>query len=988
MIVVALIAAYQSGDRIAATVRSAAAIAGVTRVLVVDDASLDDTAEQARSAGAEVLCLPANRGKGGAVAAGVEASPDADVFLLLDADLQDTASATAALLPPLLDDEADMAIAVLPGAGGRGGFGVVRDLSSTGIRRACGYETRAPLSGQRAVRADVLRQLTDAERFGLEVAMTIDAVRSGARILEIDAEIEHRHMGRSWRGFVHRGRQGADIARALWPRLTSRRQRYVGLALVTLLVLVAMGVSSTRWQPTTEPLAATPDRVVVFGFAPHDFDDVGSAETPTLDRIRRDGAVGAMTIRTVSRRPSISEGYLTLGAGARLRVVTGASLALPVDAELEGGRVGDLVEAATGIAPIGEIAVIGAPATIRANQGVEVVSPPGALADALADVGIVTGIVGVADRPQTGSSTPSIDRPAALAMMSGALTVGVGSVDAETLLVEDPEAPFGVRSDPEAILSALDDALAEAGVVVVDPGDLSRAETFRNTTVPEAAEAARARALADTDALLGRVIDAVGPDTVVYVVSVAPRGGAFRLTPVYAIGAGVPEGSWITSPSTKRTGLSTLTDMTPTIVHALTGENPAGFPGNPLRFEDGPVDIDSLVRMDRETNIRERTYYAQAQLFLLAQALLYAIIAVIVSRHRPSPVARRLARWFVLATASYPVATFVVKAIPWATAHGVAWPSVLALVVSALIATVASRRRGHPLAGYDVVLGLTVLVIVADAATGAHLNVSSWLGYSLHSAGRFYGLPNSTFAVLGSATILLAAIWVHRAGRRREALACVAALFTVVVVASGVPLLGSNVGSILTFVPVFGLMLWALSGRQIRLKTLVVVGLGTASVLAVAAFIDLMRPEDARAHLGRFADQVLDEGIGPIVETYLRKQAANFRIFRVSIWTWMIPIVVGFVLAQLVWGRGWSRLLPLGSAVRIGAVTVVSAALLGFAANDSGPIVIALFLVYLLPFLALLALDPSRDRRAVLHGPAPQTDGRTRLATSGAADGR
>ena len=218
--VVALVPAYERADSVAATVDALRALAGVDEVVVVDDGSRDATAEP-RAAGARVVCLSANIGKGGAVAAGIAATPDADIYLLLDADIGATAGAARSLLGPVLADEADMTIAVLPSAGRRGGFGLVRNLSRWGIRRACGFVAAAPLSGQRAVRADLLRSLEPAARFGLEVGLTIDAVRQGARVLEVPVALEHRHTGRKLSGFAHRGRQGTDIVRALWPRLSS-----------------------------------------------------------------------------------------------------------------------------------------------------------------------------------------------------------------------------------------------------------------------------------------------------------------------------------------------------------------------------------------------------------------------------------------------------------------------------------------------------------------------------------------------------------------------------------------------------------------------------------------------------------------------------------------------------------------------------------------------------------------------------------------------
>lgn len=220
--IVAVVAARDRADTVGATVYALRSLTGVERVIVVDDGSADATATVAAAAGAVVVRLPDNRGKGAAVRAGIDASPAADVYLLVDADVGATALAAAALLPPVLAGDADMTIGVLPGAGGRGGFGLVRRLSGAGITRACGYRSRAPLSGQRAVRGPLLRSLDLASRFGLETALTIDAVRSGARVVEVDVVMEHRHTGRTLAGFAHRAGQGRDVVRALWPRLTAR----------------------------------------------------------------------------------------------------------------------------------------------------------------------------------------------------------------------------------------------------------------------------------------------------------------------------------------------------------------------------------------------------------------------------------------------------------------------------------------------------------------------------------------------------------------------------------------------------------------------------------------------------------------------------------------------------------------------------------------------------------------------------------------------
>ncbi len=85
--IVALIPGYNEGPRIGEVVRAAAAH---LPVLVVDDGSRDDTAAQARAAGASVIEQKPNQGKGAALRAGFRRAlaDGAEAVLTLDADGQ------------------------------------------------------------------------------------------------------------------------------------------------------------------------------------------------------------------------------------------------------------------------------------------------------------------------------------------------------------------------------------------------------------------------------------------------------------------------------------------------------------------------------------------------------------------------------------------------------------------------------------------------------------------------------------------------------------------------------------------------------------------------------------------------------------------------------------------------------------------------------------------------------------------------------------
>lgn len=952
MTTTAIVPAKDRADSIGATVAALRAVDGVDEVVVVDDGSRDATAELAEAAGATVVRLPRNRGKGGAVAAGRDAAPGADVYLLVDADLGDTAGLAAALLGPVLAGEADMTVAVLPSAGRKGGFGSVRRLAAEGIRRATGFEPRAPLSGQRAVRGELFRSLPLAARFGLETGLTIDALRAGARVVEVDVAMDHRHTGRRISGFRHRGNQGLDIVRALWPRLTSRPVR-VGLILLGFLAAsVGALVAGAGAEPDSVPSSVRASKVVVFGVPRLSWDDVSTGRMPNLDRLIDEGAVAATSVRTLSSRPNTTEAYATLGAGTRVAAEDLGGFAFDADSVLEGGTAAEALSRRTGRPAEGAVAVVGGPATRKLNAGRYLTSSPGALGDALHRAGRRTAVIGNADTGYPLGTRASLLRPAAVAMMDTGGSVDEGVVS-RNLLRPDAEAPFGYAANAREMLATFDDAIAAADVVLVDPGELDRAAEFTPLASVAVADDVRARALRETDDLLGDVVDRLPDGALLVVVSVVPPGPEWHLTPTVLHGDGVPHG-YLHSPSTRRAGVVTLTDVAPTILAALDADVPNGMIGHALRFRPGAVDVGRFRTLDRDAAYREGIYLPLTLTYIILQAVLYLLAIVVFGRLGGAGRAGRPLRAMVLGISAYPLATFVFRAIPNVADLGAGGIVVLVGIVVAIVA-LAGRAHRHPLSPLAWILGATVAVLALDVATGARLQTSSLLGYSLHTAARFTGLGNTAFATLAATTVLLGAIHVAYAPRRQEAVLAVACLYAFVVILDGAPSLGSDVGGILTLVPVFGLTLLVLSGRRVTTRALVTAAVVTVVALTFATGIDLLRPASTRTHLGRLVGDIGTDGFSALTTTASRKLAVNFRTYR-SPWSWTVVIIAVYMLYVLGWARGWRDLLPPRSALRAGVVGTLAAGLVGYAVNDSGVVVTAVVFVYLGPFLTLLAL--------------------------------
>ncbi len=220
--VVALVAARDEAARIGACVSALRGL--VDEVVVVDDASRDDTASIARRAGATVIRTGRRRGKGSALEGAIGRLGPADVWLFADGDLGATAARLGAVLEPVTSGDADLTIAVFPPTRS-GGFGLVKRATARAIRAITSRPAVEPLSGQRAISGTALDAVRPLARgFGVEAAMTVDAVRCGLRVEEIFVGgLDHRPTFRDLRGFAHRARQGVDILLALAPRALGLR---------------------------------------------------------------------------------------------------------------------------------------------------------------------------------------------------------------------------------------------------------------------------------------------------------------------------------------------------------------------------------------------------------------------------------------------------------------------------------------------------------------------------------------------------------------------------------------------------------------------------------------------------------------------------------------------------------------------------------------------------------------------------------------------
>jgi len=160
MKVAAIVPAYNEEARIAAVLQTLTHAAAVDEVIVVNDGSTDGTALAAQAIpGVQVVTLPRNKGKGGAMREGATRT-EADVLLFFDADLVGlTPRHVQDLLAPVCSGEATMSMGIFKG--GR----LWTDMA----------QFFAPaITGQRAIRRDVFLHIPNLETVGYGIELAIN----------------------------------------------------------------------------------------------------------------------------------------------------------------------------------------------------------------------------------------------------------------------------------------------------------------------------------------------------------------------------------------------------------------------------------------------------------------------------------------------------------------------------------------------------------------------------------------------------------------------------------------------------------------------------------------------------------------------------------------------------------------------------------------------------------------------------------------------
>ena len=678
--------------------------------------------------------------------------------------------------------------------------------------------------------------------------------------------------------------------------------------------------------------AADASPVVLIGTGGITWTDVSPEQTPALWSFLRDGSSAALSVRSVNTNTCPVDGWLSLSAGQRAAAPgPGGS---PERSKTDPCPPIPAVE--SGFVP-------GWNDYVRAAAAKKFDSRPGLFGEHLASNGTCVQAVGPGGGVGAALTSGAVPRYAAFA--------------------------------PEALTGAL----ASCPVTLVDVGSVRDPEEVAEGE--KAPATSRAEQVKAVDARIQQVLEAAPGGADIVVASLSDAGAQERLRLVAAKGPHYGSGT-LKSASTRQTGLVQAADLTVSLISAAGVEVPRELGGKPLHRVPADSNAESLA----QERLRALVDYDQAShevhslvppffnAVVYSQLAIYALVLVVWKRDFGSAETRtrllRTVRVVGVAAAAVPAATFLANLLPWwrFPVPMLAVVASVALFVTAISTIALLGPWGRSLLGPMAAVSASTMVVLAlDVMTGSRLQLSSLMGLQPVVGGRYYGMGNTTFALFGTATILLCIAVSDRFVRRGQpvlAAVVVAAVGLGAVFVDGAPFWGADGGGPPALLPGLAYLVLAILGVRMTWKRGAIIGGVTAGLFLLVAFLDSLRAPDSQSHLGRFFDSIINGGALDII---VRKGQQNLSIlfgnYKLAL---LVPVALVFVIYVLArptsWGsRALQRSFDSAPTLRPGLIALLVTLTIGFLINDSGVAIPANGALIAVPLIITVAVGTLLD---------------------------
>ncbi|HAG11963.1 MAG TPA: hypothetical protein DCK76_11465 [Desulfotomaculum sp.] len=718
-------------------------------------------------------------------------------------------------------------------------------------------------------------------------------------------------------------------------------------------------VSPGTGDGTARPLTSSPskqNKVVMVIVDRMVLEDLIDPSLTGFHKIIQNGAISLMNCNTAGNNLLSENTYATIGAGSHIIATGTSAMGLNAKEEQDNGPAGLEYYRRTG-RKVPPSAVVQLDITRFGQLNSELPYPavPGALGDCLHEAGLKTAVLGNSD------VTIGFRREVLSVAMDRYGMVDYGDVSASLLEKMDDRFPGGYSTNYARVLQEMDRLPGDTALTVIETGDLSRLEEFRNYVSDSVWAAERKRTMQRIDQFIGKALDRLDPDRdLLLIVTPTPGKGAGEendyLSAILAVGAGVREGV-LFSPTTKRQGILMNTDLAPTILGFLGLEKPEWMNGQILLYVKAENQLNKLVVMKKQLTL---TYDARSIFqkgYCVYQIGLLLVSLYFILTHRK---AARLLQPFLLSVMAVPLVYLLLAFLPQPS-----FP-VLTLELFLLTAWITCLawwfERRHNLGSFIFLSLATAGLLILDTAVGAPLQKTSIMSYDPIAGARFYGIGNEYMGVLMGSLIIGCTTLMSKFERYRKALLVMTGiifLITVYVLVS--PALGSKMGGAIVSVAALAVTFLLLCNVKFKLRTVIYLAVIIIGLVAVIPAIDLLRPAELQSHFGRNASLILSGGWQEIQNIIVRKTEMNLKLIRYTYWTRIF--IASLVSLALLFYR------PVGVMATIrkkrpdlykGFVGVVTASIVALIFNDAGIVAAATTMIFGAPPIVYLVLQEQK----------------------------
>ncbi len=707
--------------------------------------------------------------------------------------------------------------------------------------------------------------------------------------------------------------------------------------LTTLIVLISF--------ISTVSFASEKGKVILINMNRTSLEDMLSIDALNK-KLNKEGYIGLMNIRG-DRGTDDRRSYAAIGAGGK---VTMPSQSL-INFEEVNKDNGVAYKAETGHNPkkINDMTINYSLSENLENGSYG--SKLGSLGQTLADKKIKTSVIGNADKVNNGELLKN--RNIALMAMDNIGRVESGNVD--NINIKDNTMPYGMRTDYDKLKNETKKFYDDSEVVFIELGDTYRLDEYKNYLNDKTYKNMKNKIYKNIDSYLKEVFKTVNENDTVYIMSTFPSKKDYkeqkRLSPIIKFegsGKGV-----LRSATTRRDGVVGNIDIGVDILSKFGIENPQMVGKKLIKVEK--KDNIGFINHEFEKMVSMlgvRSTIVNTSVGIVAVAGVIATILLLFFRDKlpKKEMIFSILKEFLKLGILIPL-VFIVSPIFNFSTKGSITMGILGTLVAFYI--IGKKLFKDDIAYMGFFSILTIIVIVIDSMFGTHLMQNNIMSYDAIIGARYYGIGNEYEGITIGCAIFALSVLVNY---KKIPNWFVVVLALIILITSAYPSMGANVGGSISESVAYVLFILLIFDAKMDLKKYILLALVPVIIVFLFAALDIV--SKSQSHLSVFVNQIMVDGPGAIIQTFVRKIQMNIDIATSNVFIIIVFVIVGFISSFIFKpSRQFKKISYKYPYIFKGFVASTVGCIVTLLVNDSGIVAAGTTSIYILIPLLIMSID-------------------------------